>query len=89
MPRPKGSKTETNVIKLDSRMRAEALMNQLSDLKKELKARKKELMILERAKFEAEKMDEEKKAEEEEARVLEAIKESGLTVEEFIELLKE
>ena len=89
MSRSKEPKDEMNVIKLDKRMQIEAIAQQLSDITEEFIRKRQKLKELKRAKFEAEKKSEAKKAEEEEARVLEAIKESGLTVEEFIELLKE
>lgn len=61
---------------------------EIEKLNADLKAKKADLKALNKAKIQAEKAAAEKKAEEEKSQILEAILQSGKTLEEVMELLK-
>ena len=87
MPRPKGSKNKSKIIEnVDEKIAA--LEAEIEKLTSELKAKKAELRILEKAKRKADKAAAAKKAEEDNAKLLDAIEKSGKTIEEVMELLK-
>lgn len=87
MPRPKGSKNKKIVVEnLDAQI-AEA-QKAVEELGASLKAKKAELKKLLTQKARAEKAAAAKKAEEDKAKVLEALKKSGKSVEELLDFLK-
>jgi len=87
MPRPKGSKNKKIVVEnLDAQI-AEA-QKAVEELGASLKAKKAELKNLLTQKARAEKAAAAKKAEEDKAKVLDALKKSGKSVEELLDFLK-
>lgn len=93
MPRPKGSKNRKTAAAtaLDLNVVEEkisAITTEIKELDGALKAKKTELKALVKAKAEAEAAAAAKKAEEDRARILEAVKNSGKSVEEILEFLK-
>ncbi len=88
MPRPKGSKNKPIEIIENVDEKIAAVEAEINKLIEDLKAKRFELKVLKKAKIAADKAAEEKKAEEENAKLLEAIKQSGKSYEEIMELLK-
>ena len=91
MPRPKGSKNKKTTItvieNIDDKIAvAEAAVSSLTE---ELKAKKKELKDLLRAKEQAAVLAAEKKAEEDKAKLLDAVAASGKSIDDIISLLQE
>ena len=88
MPRPKGSKNKVKPVVENVDEKIAAVEAEIEQMKANLKAKKDELKDLKKAKIAADNAAEEKKAEEEKAKLLEAIKQSGKSYEEILELLK-
>ena len=92
MPRPKGSKNKKafeqmeSIENIDERIATTEAA--IASLTEELKAKKAELKQYQKMKEDAERIASEKKAEEEKAAILAAVKASGKSVEEILELLK-
>jgi putative sterol carrier protein len=93
MPRPKGSKnkktlstTATLIESFDEQIAA--VNKEIDELNASLKAKKADLKKLTAKKLKAEKAAAERKLEEDKEKILAAIKESGKSAEEIIELLK-
>ena len=88
MPRPKGSKNKAKIIVENVDEKIAAVEAEIEDLTAALKAKKADLKKLKKAKLQADKAAEEKKAEEEKAALLEAIAQSGKSMDEILDLLK-
>ncbi len=87
MARPKGSKNKVVVIEnVDEKI--SAVEAEIANLTAEIKSKKAEMKTLMKAKVQADKAAAAKKAEEEKTKILEAIEQSGKTLEEVMELLK-
>ena len=87
MPRPKGSKNkQTNPANIDEQITA--VSAEIEELKAAIKAKKGELKKLEKAKVQADQAAAEKKNAEDQKLILEAVKASGLSVDEILNLLK-
>ena len=93
MPRPKGSKNKktTRVIETVENFdeRIPATESAISTLTEELKAKKAELKELAKAKATAEKLAAEKKAEGDRTKLLDAIADSGKSIDEVIEMISQ
>lgn len=93
MPRPKGSKNKKTVVVIDTveniNEKIIATESEIAVLTEELKAKKKELKELSKAKAEAEKLAIEKKAEEDRIKLMAAVTASGRSVEEIINLINQ
>lgn len=93
MPRPKGSKNKKTVVVIDTveniNEKIIATESEIAVLTEELKAKKKELKELSKAKAEAEKLATEKKAEEDRIKLMAAVTASGKSVEEIINLINQ
>ena len=93
MPRPKGSKNKktTRVIETVENFdeRIAATESAISTLAEELKAKKAELKELAKAKATAEKLAAEKKAEGDRTKLLDAIADSGKSIDEVIEMISQ
>ena len=88
MPRPKGSKNKAKIIVENVDEKIVAVEAEIVEMTASLKAKKAELKQLKKAKVQADKAAEEKKAEEEKAALLEAIAQSGKSMDEILDLLK-
>lgn len=88
MPRPKGSKNKAKIVVENVDEKIVAMEAEIVEITANLKAKKAELKQLRKAKIEADKAAAEIKAEEEKAKLLEAIQQSGKSLEEVLELLK-
>ena len=88
MPRPKGSKNKAKIIVENVDEKIVAVESEIVELTATLKAKKAELKKLKKAKLQADKAAAEKKEEEDKAKVLEAIAQSGKSVDEILDLLK-
>ena len=92
MARPKGSKNKSRLIIENVDEKIVAVEAEITELDAALKAKKAELKNLKKAKLQSEKAAAkaaaEKKAEEDKAKVLEAIAQSGKSVDEILDLLK-
>ena len=92
MPRPKGSKNkkkEEILETVDNNDESIAAVEAaIAALTEELKGKKAELKQFQKAKAKAEKAASEKKAEADKQTILEAVANSGKSVEEILELLK-
>ena len=92
MPRPKGSRNRSKLIIENVDEKIIAVEAKITELDAALKAKKSELKNLKRAKVQADKAAakaaEEKKAEEDKAKLLDAIAQSGKTMDEILDLLK-
>ena len=93
MPRPKGSKNRVkpavaaaSVEEIGSRIAAVGA--EIEELSEKLKQRKAVLKALVKEKASAEAAAAEKKAEEEKEKILEAVKNSGKSVQEILDFLK-
>ena len=91
MARPKGSKNKSRLIIENVDEKIVAVEAEITELDAALKAKKAELKNLKKAKLQSEKAAAkaaaEKKAEEDKAKVLEAIAQSGKSVDEILDLL--
>ena len=88
MPRPKGSKNKAKIVVKNVDEMIAAVEAEIAKLTADIKAKRAELKKLKKAKVEADKIAAEKKAEEDKAKILEAIEQSGKSLEEVMELLK-
>ena len=88
MPRPRGSKNKAKIIVENVDEKIVAVEAEIVEMTASLKAKKAELKQLKKAKVQADKAAEEKKAEEEKAALLEAIAQSGKSMDEILDLLK-
>ena len=88
MPRPKGSKNKAKIIVENVDEKIAAVEAEIEDLTAALKAKKADLKKLKKAKLQADKAAEEKKAEEDKIKLLDAIAQSGKSVDEILDMLK-
>ena len=88
MPRPKGSKNKAKIIVENVDERIVAVEAEIAELTAALKAKKADLKKLKKAKPQADKAAEEKKAEEDKIKLLDAIAQSGKSVDEILDMLK-
>ena len=88
MPRPKGSKNKAKIIVENVDEKIVAVEAEIVEMTAALKAKKAELKQLKKAKLQADKAAEEKKAEEDKAKLLDAIAQSGKSMDEILDLLK-
>ena len=88
MPRPKGSRNKKPVIVENIDEKIAAAEKEIAELTESLKAKKSALKELVKAKAESAKIAAEKKAEEDKTAILNAVKKSGKSVEEILEMLK-
>ncbi len=92
MPRPKGSRNRSKLIIENVDEKIIAVEAEITELDAALKAKKSELKNLKRAKVQADKAAakaaEEKKAEEDKAKLLDAIAQSGKSMDEILDMLK-
>ena len=88
MARPKGSKNKAKIIVENVDEKIVAVESEIVELTATLKAKKAELKKLKKAKLQADKAAEEKKAEEDKVRLLDAIAQSGKSMDEILDLLK-
>lgn len=93
MARPKGSKNKKTIMNTAVTIqevgeKIAAIEEEISSLNEKLKERKTWLKNLTKQKAAMEKEAEKRKAEEDKAKLLDAVKKSGKSVEEIIELLK-
>ena len=92
MPRPKGSRNRSKLIIENVDEKIIAVEAKITELDAALKAKKSELKNLKRAKVQADKAAakaaEEKKAEEDKAKLLDAIAQSGKSMDEILDMLK-
>ena len=88
MPRPKGSKNKAKIIVENVDEKIAAVEAEIEELTAALKAKKADLKKLKKAKLQADKAAEEKKAEEDKIKLLDAIAQSGKSVDEILDMLK-
>ena len=89
MPRPKGSKNRKTLIAAENvEEKITALQSEIAKLTTELRAKKAELKRLVKVRLEAEKAAAARKSEEDKKRLLEAVKRSGKSIEEILDLLE-
>ena len=88
MPRPRGSKNKAKIIVENVDEKIAAVEAEIEDLTAALKAKKADLKKLKKAKLQADKAAEEKKAEEDKIKLLDAIAQSGKSVDEILDMLK-
>lgn len=88
MPRPKGSRNKAKLIVENVDEKIVAVESEITELTAALRAKKAELKNLKKAKVQADKAAEEKKAEEDKVKLLDAIAQSGKTMDEILDLLK-
>lgn len=89
MPRPKGSKNRKTLIAAENaEEKITALQTEIAKLTTQLRAKKAELKRLVKVRMEAEKAAAARKAEEDKKRLMEAVKRSGKSIEEILDMLE-